>query len=107
MLQYLDKNGFGTKKKMNGVYAKLSEREKINMMLKGAKTNTTLLSQKDELIMTSTAAQGFSVQVGSSSTTTDSDWPLFTHLLPEMAMAGHSNSGKSTLVNALTGRFGC
>ncbi len=24
-------------------------------------------------------------------------WPNFTHLLPEVAFAGHSNSGKSTL----------
>ncbi len=31
------------------------------------------------------------------------DWPIFQHLLPEIAFSGHSNSGKSTLVNALIG----
>ena len=63
LFQYLDKNGFGTKKKMNGVYAKLTERQKIDAFIKGHKNNTTILSAKDELVMTSTAAQGFSVQV--------------------------------------------
>lgn len=31
------------------------------------------------------------------------DWPIFEHLLPEIAFAGHSNCGKSTLVNVLAG----
>eukprot|EP01039_Chlorochromonas_danica_P001832 gene1832-2004_t len=30
-------------------------------------------------------------------------WPIFKHMLPEIAFAGHSNSGKSTLVNAMVG----
>lgn len=30
-------------------------------------------------------------------------WPTFRHMLPEIAVAGHSNVGKSSLVNALTG----
>jgi len=29
--------------------------------------------------------------------------PVFTHILPEVGFAGHSNSGKSTLVNAMAG----
>jgi len=27
-------------------------------------------------------------------TSTSRDWPIFKHLLPEIAFAGHSNSGK-------------
>ena len=30
-------------------------------------------------------------------------WPKFKHSLPEVALAGHSNCGKSTLLNALSG----
>lgn len=36
-------------------------------------------------------------------TSVSQNWPLFKHLLPEIALAGHSNCGKSSLVNALTG----
>lgn len=36
-------------------------------------------------------------------TSSSSDWPLFQHILPEIAFAGHSNSGKSTLVNIMAG----
>lgn len=42
---------------------------------------------------------GHGVHIASAS----SDWPIFQHLLPEVAFAGHSNSGKSTLVNAMIG----
>lgn len=31
------------------------------------------------------------------------DWPTFKHMLPEVAFAGHSNCGKSSLVNAVAG----
>jgi GTP-binding protein len=49
---------------------------------------------------TSTAAGGFAQFLGSA---VQAPWPLFRHLLPELAFTGHSNSGKSTLVNAMIG----
>ena len=34
------------------------------------------------------------------------DWPIFDIMQPEVSLIGHSNSGKSTLLNALTGFTG-
>lgn len=48
-----------------------------------------------------TAAGGFGTHLASVT----NNFPVFKHLLPEIAFAGHSNSGKSTLVNALIGEF--
>ncbi|CAM9152166.1 unnamed protein product [Ectocarpus sp. 8 AP-2014] len=45
------------------------------------------------------AAGGFARWMGSAS----KGWPTFRHRLPEVALAGHTNCGKSTLVNALSG----
>lgn len=45
---------------------------------------------------------GFANYMGSAS----GPWPVFKHMLPEVAFAGHSNCGKSSLVNALSGRHG-
>ncbi|CAM9649213.1 unnamed protein product [Scytosiphon promiscuus] len=45
------------------------------------------------------AAGGFARWMGSAS----KGWPMFKHRLPEVALAGHTNCGKSTLVNALSG----
>ena len=39
------------------------------------------------------------MHVASAST----DWPVIHHLLPEIVFAGHSNCGKSTLVNSMVG----
>eukprot|EP00605_Chrysophyceae_sp_TOSAG23-4_P000357 GSChrysophyteH1.ASY1.ANO1.404.1 assembled CDS len=50
-----------------------------------------------------TAVGGHGVLIASAACTKEQDWPLFKHLLPEIAFAGHSNSGKSTLVNAMVG----
>lgn len=51
-----------------------------------------------------TAAGGFGTHLASVT----NNFPVFKHLLPEIAFAGHSNSGKSTLVNALIGTYvGC
>ena len=36
-------------------------------------------------------------------TSASSNWPTFQHILPEIAIAGHSNCGKSTLVNVMAG----
>ncbi|CAM9275265.1 unnamed protein product [Pylaiella littoralis] len=45
------------------------------------------------------AAGGFARWMGSAS----KGWPQFKHRLPEVALAGHTNCGKSTLVNSLSG----
>ena len=50
-----------------------------------------------------TSLGGFAVHLNSASGTPGSEWPVFKHVLPEIALAGHSNCGKSTLVNALIG----
>jgi ribosome biogenesis GTP-binding protein YsxC/EngB len=46
-----------------------------------------------------TGARGHGLHLTSCS----EKWPAFKHLLPEIAFVGHSNSGKSTLVNAMVG----
>ncbi len=48
-------------------------------------------------------AAGFSTYLAASSGGQGEGWPAFKHMLPEVAMAGHSNCGKSSLVNALAG----
>lgn len=75
----LDREGFGKKRRLPTMYSQV-------FASNGAKT-------------TNTAGGGFANFVASAS----SNWPLFPHLLPEIAFAGHSNSGKSTLVNAMIG----
>lgn len=43
---------------------------------------------------------GFATYLAASS---GKDWPRFRHMLPEVAFAGHSNCGKSSLINAISG----
>lgn len=82
LLEYLDDHGLGSKRKRPLVYTKLP---------------VTLTHHNDK--KTLTGAGGYITHISSCS----SNWPLFEHLLPEIAFAGHSNSGKSTLINALSG----
>ena len=60
--------------------------------------NTYLFRSKG-FTVSSTGAEGIGTHVG----TAQRNWPIFKHLLPEISFAGHSNCGKSSLVNALTG----
>lgn len=48
-------------------------------------------------------ASGFATYLAASSGGNREGWPAFKHMLPEVAVAGHSNCGKSSLVNALAG----
>jgi ribosome biogenesis GTP-binding protein YsxC/EngB len=82
--------GLGSKKKLANVFSKISEKATYNDGNKDMKLNVT-------------AAGGHATHIASAVATTTEDWPLFTHLLPEVAFAGHSNSGKSTLTNAMVG----
>lgn len=82
LLEYLDDHGLGSKRKRTQVYKMLPV------------TSSTATDKK-----TLTGAGGFITHVSSCT----NNWPLFEHLLPEVAFAGHSNSGKSTLINALSG----
>eukprot|EP01040_Poterioochromonas_malhamensis_P013256 gene13256-14559_t len=75
----LEDDGFGQKKRLQGYYEAISE--------------------VYEDYTTGTAAGGHSMFLGSFKM----ELPEFDHLLPEIAMLGHSNTGKSTLVNALIG----
>jgi ribosome biogenesis GTPase A len=80
-IKEIESMGLGTKRKRNLVYRTTSgEKTSLN--------RRTLLG-----------AGGFAVHLASAS----SNFPVFKHILPEVAFAGHSNSGKSTLVNAISG----
>ena len=64
-----------------------------------SKLQNTYLFKSKGFKVSSTGAEGIGVAVG----TAQRNWPIFKHLLPEICFAGHSNCGKSSLVNALTG----
>ncbi len=78
-IDYLEKLGLGKGRKKFSVY------------------NNNLSSNNDR--KTLTGAGGFATHLHSAS----NNWPIFKHILPEIAFSGHSNSGKSTLVNAIAG----
>ena len=69
LASHLESLGFGQKRLLTGMYSKLSTYDE-------KKTNT--------------GAGGFATHLGSAK----GNWPIFKHLLPELAFAGHSNSGK-------------
>ncbi len=48
-------------------------------------------------------ATGFATYMAAASGGEGEGWPTFKHMLPEVAFAGHSNCGKSSLVNAVAG----
>jgi hypothetical protein len=75
----LVKEGFGKKRKLPTLYAQVPG--------------------TDPMKLTGTAAGGVAQFMAAAS----KNWPVFEHMLPEIAFAGHSNCGKSTLVNAMIG----
>lgn len=82
LLASLSKAGLGSKKRKSQVYS-----------------NSVRVVSSQESSSLIVGAGGVAVHLTSAS----GDWPVFEHVLPEVAFAGHSNSGKSTLVNAISG----
>lgn len=62
----------------------------------GQKTRKHLVYK---LYNSNAGAGGKATHIGSAR----DNFPIFKHILPEIVLAGHTNSGKSTLVNALAG----
>lgn len=83
LVRSMEQSGLGAKRRRNQVFSN-------NV---GSQVSQT--SHK-----TLTGAGGFAVHLTSAA---GGSWPVFEHVLPEVAFAGHSNSGKSTLVNAIAG----
>ena len=83
LLTKIEKLGLGTKKRKSLVYSKIS----LNNYSESPNKSTL------------TGAGGFAMHLTSIS----NNWPVFKHVLPEIAFAGHSNCGKSTLVNGIAG----
>ena len=82
LVKSLEKLGLGSKKRKGQVYRSNSFGSSLD------RANTT-------------GAGGVAVHLTSAAGTPE--WPVFEHILPEVAFAGHSNCGKSTLVNAMAG----
>ena len=62
--------------------------EKIGLGSRKRKNNA--LDRHSAIKTTEVGAGGFTIHLTSAS----ENWPLFTHILPEVAFAGHTNSGK-------------
>lgn len=88
LLKVFKKQGLGQKKRRNQIYQAISQSNSSAQSYNNIPT-----SEKKKTI---TGAGGFARYITSAS---KEPWPIFKHLLPEIAFAGHSNSGKSTLVN--------
>lgn len=73
----------------------LSDVKKLAEMGLGQKTRKHQVYKFDG----TTGAGGKAQHIGSAK----DNFPIFKHVLPEIALAGHTNSGKSTLANALAG----
>ena len=93
--EVLVREGLGQKRRRSNVY-----RRKVEVKL-SAVDRATLGTGKLGLKVSSTGACGFATFLGVANA--DRALPVFKHLLPEIAFAGHSNCGKSSLVNAMVG----
>lgn len=95
IVRTLEDEGLGSRRRKHQVYAHITVhqpgviRKKTNS---GAGTNVSnlLASFLSSLLASPFLAGGFALHL----TSTSRDWPIFKHLLPEIAFAGHSNSGK-------------
>lgn len=68
---------------------------KMNKIGLGSKKRINLSSSRH--VLTNSSSQNKSIGAGGFAvhlTSAASDWPVFTHVLPEIAFAGHTNSGK-------------
>ncbi|KAJ1437431.1 P-loop containing nucleoside triphosphate hydrolase protein [Ochromonadaceae sp. CCMP2298] len=90
--------GLGAKKRIHSIYA-FDDSEAAYSSHNDTDEASAHPSRAVRTRRTRGAAGGFALHLTSAS----KDWPLFKHLLPEIVCAGHSNSGKSTLVNAMCG----
>eukprot|EP01031_Cornospumella_fuschlensis_P028556 gene28556-34468_t len=85
-VRMLAEQGLGSKKRLTNVYSPPSQ-------------SPYTLNPNDPSVPQQ-VKRGFMTHLASASR---APWPVFKHILPEIALAGHSNSGKSSLINALGG----